>query len=55
MIMIATFAAMALLYMLFSKFVPIISIWEMKVGDQPHPVVASQDEDEVAGLWRARP
>ena len=33
MIMIAPFAAMALLYMLFSKFVPIISIWEMKVGN----------------------
>jgi molybdopterin-containing oxidoreductase family membrane subunit len=33
-IMGASFAAMALLYLLFSKFVPIISIWEMKVG--PH-------------------
>ena len=33
MITIATFAAMALLYMLFSKFVPIISIWELKVGE----------------------
>jgi molybdopterin-containing oxidoreductase family membrane subunit len=55
MIMIATFAAMTLLYMLFSKFVPIISIWEMKVGNQPHPAVATQEEDEVAGLWRARP
>ena len=32
---IATFAAMALLYMLFSKFVPIISIWEMKAGAHP--------------------
>jgi molybdopterin-containing oxidoreductase family membrane subunit len=29
----ATFAAMALLYVLFAKVVPIISIWEMKVGD----------------------
>jgi len=28
----ATFAAMALLYVLFAKFVPIISIWELKVG-----------------------
>ena len=56
-IMIATFAAMALLYMLFAKFVPIISIWEMKVGNQPHPahLVEAEDEDEVAGLWRARP
>ena len=36
-ITISTFAAMTLLYVLFSKFVPIISIWEMKVGEQePH-------------------
>jgi Ni/Fe-hydrogenase subunit HybB-like protein len=56
-IMAATFAAMALLYMLFAKFVPIISIWEMKVGNQPHPVVADtpEHEDELSGLWRARP
>src|SRR3954469_21269211 len=42
-IMAATFAAMSLLYVLFSKFVPIISIWELKAG-QPHlaaPVSAS--------------
>ena len=31
-IMAATFAAMILLYALFSKFVPIISIWELKAG-----------------------
>jgi molybdopterin-containing oxidoreductase family membrane subunit len=30
----ATFAAMTLLYVLFSKFVPIISIWELKAGEQ---------------------
>jgi hypothetical protein len=54
-IMVATFAAMALLYMLFSKFVPIISIWEMKVGNQPHPTVSVDDEEEAQGLWRARP
>ena len=30
--MAATFAAMILLYTLFAKFVPIISIWEMKAG-----------------------
>ena len=34
MITISTFAAMMLLYTLFSKFVPIISIWELKVGEQ---------------------
>jgi hypothetical protein len=27
---------MALLYLLFTKFVPMISIWELKVGLQPH-------------------
>ena len=31
-ITIATFAAMTLLYVLFAKFVPIISIWELKTG-----------------------
>jgi molybdopterin-containing oxidoreductase family membrane subunit len=31
-IAIATFAAMTLLYVLFAKFVPIISIWELKTG-----------------------
>jgi len=44
-IMAATFAAMSLLYVLFSKFVPIISIWELKAG-QPHlaaPARASVD------------
>lgn len=29
----STFAAMALLYVLFAKLVPIISIWELKAGD----------------------
>jgi Ni/Fe-hydrogenase subunit HybB-like protein len=32
-----TFAGMALLYLLFSKAVPIISIWELKVGLQKKP------------------
>ena len=31
-ITISTFAAMALLYVLFAKLVPIISVWELKVG-----------------------
>jgi len=31
-IMAATFAGMILLYALFSKFVPIIAIWELKAG-----------------------
>ena len=33
---------MALLYVLFSKFVPIISIWELKVGE--HPKLTRADE-----------
>src|SRR3979409_1593795 len=37
MITASTFAAMILLYTLFSKFVPIISIWEMKAGEHPSP------------------
>jgi len=31
-IMTSSFAAMALLYLLFTKVVPIISIWELRVG-----------------------
>jgi hypothetical protein len=30
--MIGSFAGMALLYMVFVKTVPIISVWELKVG-----------------------
>jgi molybdopterin-containing oxidoreductase family membrane subunit len=36
-ITISTFAAMMLLYTLFAKFIPIISIWEMKAGEHPAP------------------
>src|SRR5206468_6431069 len=39
-IMVGSFAAMALLYMLFSKFVPIISIWELQVGQHAEHKVA---------------
>src|SRR5437016_9579213 len=39
-ITISTFAAMMLLYTLFAKLVPIISIWELKVGE--HPVAAGK-------------
>jgi Ni/Fe-hydrogenase subunit HybB-like protein len=35
----ATFAAMTLLYTLFAKFVPIISVWEMKAGKHPSPAL----------------
>jgi molybdopterin-containing oxidoreductase family membrane subunit len=36
-ITVSTFAAMMLLYALFAKFIPIISIWEMKAGEHPAP------------------
>ena len=49
MITISTFAAMALLYVLFSKFVPIISIWEMKVGEQETHETAVQRTNRVLG------
>jgi Ni/Fe-hydrogenase subunit HybB-like protein len=39
LITISTFAAMTLLYVLFSKFVPIIAIWELKAGDHPSPAL----------------
>jgi len=55
MITIATFAAMAFLYVLFSKFVPIISIWELKVGAHPRGVLTPQEEEEAQELWRVRP
>src|SRR5678816_774064 len=49
-IMIASFATMALLYALVSKLVPIISIWELKGGKQPGlKAAASVHEAETAG------
>jgi molybdopterin-containing oxidoreductase family membrane subunit len=48
MITISTFAAMCLLYVLFSKFVPIISIWEMKAGEHPSPALAPKATHEHA-------
>jgi molybdopterin-containing oxidoreductase family membrane subunit len=55
LVTISTFAAMTLLYVLFSKAVPIISIWELKVGQHDRPVVTPEEEEEARGLWRARP
>jgi Ni/Fe-hydrogenase subunit HybB-like protein len=54
MITVSTFAAMALLYVLFSKFVPIISIWELKVGEHPFPAADAQQAEGVR-LWKANP
>ena len=42
LITVATFAAMALLYVLFAKLVPVISVWEMKVGEHPLPLLTPQ-------------
>jgi len=54
MITISTFAAMTLLYVLFSKLVPIISIWEMKAGQHPaHASSAAVAHDAVLGETRA--
>jgi molybdopterin-containing oxidoreductase family membrane subunit len=44
----ATFAAMVLLYTLFAKFVPIISIWEMKAGEHPAAELYPQATEERA-------
>jgi len=49
-LMASSFGMMALLYLLFSKFVPMISIWEMKVGLQSHggvPVVVPAESRPV--------
>jgi Ni/Fe-hydrogenase subunit HybB-like protein len=48
-ITISTFAAMTLLYVLFSKFVPIISIWELKVGEHAAPETAQERLEHVIG------
>jgi len=49
-IMASTFAAMGLLYLLFTKVVPIISIWELKVGEHAALKAAAHVADaEAAG------
>ncbi len=55
LITIATFAAMTLLYTLFSKFVPIISIWELKVGDHPQHEHAPAATPVSQPLFRSEP
>jgi molybdopterin-containing oxidoreductase family membrane subunit len=48
-IMISSFAAMALLYMLVSRVVPLISIWELRAGGDPErPVAAPLPRAEAA-------
>ncbi len=48
-ITIATFCAMALLYVLFAKVVPIISIWELKAGDFPPDLLPPATEERQLG------
>jgi Ni/Fe-hydrogenase subunit HybB-like protein len=55
LITISTFAAMSLLYVLFAKFVPIISVWELKVGMHPPHPDATTPLEETEGLWRMQP
>src|SRR5438128_1017242 len=55
LITIATFAAMMLLYTLFAKAVPIISIWELKVGMHAPPLLTPEEQEEQRELWRTRP
>jgi molybdopterin-containing oxidoreductase family membrane subunit len=51
----ATFAAMVLLFTLFAKAVPIISIWELKVGGHAQPLPTPEEEEDQGALWRVRP
>ena len=46
LITLATFAAMVLLYALFAKAVPIISMWELKAGDHPPPSLVPPATEE---------
>jgi Ni/Fe-hydrogenase subunit HybB-like protein len=47
-ITVATFAAMTLLYTLFAKFVPIISIWEMRAGEHVEdPAIAGAEQPRL--------
>jgi len=51
-ITVSTFAAMTLLYTLFSKFVPIISIWELKVGGHDVHETPLERAEHVVGELR---
>ncbi|MEQ1760022.1 MAG: NrfD/PsrC family molybdoenzyme membrane anchor subunit [Vicinamibacterales bacterium] len=46
MVAFSTFAAMCLLYVLFAKVVPIISIWEMKAGEHLSPRLMPEAMEE---------
>jgi molybdopterin-containing oxidoreductase family membrane subunit len=53
-ITLATFCAMVLLYVLFAKVVPIISIWELKAGDHP-PAGLRRPATEERPLGKLQP
>jgi molybdopterin-containing oxidoreductase family membrane subunit len=53
-IMASTFAAMVLLYTLFAKFVPIISVWEMKAGETEKAHVVSEHSKAAGAAAPAR-
>ena len=55
LLLIATFGAMVLFYVLFSKVVPIISIWEMKIGQHPQLAHGPETADDQATMWRTHP
>ena len=55
LIFVSTFGAMILFYVVFSKVVPIISIWEMKIGQHPQLAREHETTDEKATLWRTHP
>ena len=54
-IAIATFAAMTLLYVLFAKFVPIISIWELKTGGPSERTGPTRQHSSVGPVLLDRP
>jgi molybdopterin-containing oxidoreductase family membrane subunit len=53
LITVATFAAMVLLYTLFAKFIPIISIWEMRAGEHPAEDLIAESEQRRLGETHA--
>jgi Ni/Fe-hydrogenase subunit HybB-like protein len=47
MLMISTFCAMVLLYVIFAKLIPIISIWELKAGEHHVPAGLHESQEPV--------
>jgi Ni/Fe-hydrogenase subunit HybB-like protein len=55
LLLVATFGAMVFFYVIFSKLVPIISIWEMKIGQHPQLAHEQVSRDEAQTMWRTQP